>query len=340
MTDVWEALKHETRPIFLYGAGDGAQKIYDQLKKEGVKISGVFASDGFKKDRYFQGHKLIPYSEAKSVFGQFLTLFAFGSNDEKVLIFIKSLAESSDLLCAEMPVCNSEPFNLEFAKQHKDELSAVYNNLADEQSKKVFEQTVLFKLDGNVMRLFECETDRDEAFENILKLKSGSSFLDLGAYTGDTCLEFSKRVQDYSHITAVEPDKKSFLKLKQNTSLLNINYVNAAISDNVGTIPFTYKSSRGSVSGGKDVCDTITIDSLNTSFDYIKFDVEGQELNAIKGGENTIKNERPKMLISCYHRIEDYFKIPLEVLRIRPDYKLYMRHHPYVPAWDTNFYFV
>ena len=69
-------------------------------------------------------------------------------------------------------------------------------------------------------------------------------------------------------------------------------------------------------------------------------DLEGEELKAIKGAQNTILNSKPKMLISCYHRTEDFLTIPEAVLKIRDDYKLYMRHFSAVPAWDTNFYFV
>ncbi|MBQ1186407.1 MAG: FkbM family methyltransferase [Clostridia bacterium] len=190
--------------------------------------------------------------------------------------------------------------------------------------------------------MFSCETPEDEAFEGILKLKPNDSFLDLGAYNGDTVLDFIKRVGTYSNITAIEPDKKSFAKLLKNTESYNITAVNAAVSREVGNIPFSFKSSRGSVSGGNDFTDAVSIDYLcqNAKYDYIKFDVEGKELDAIIGGEQTIKRDKPKMLISAYHKSDDYFAIPLKVHEFNPDYKIYMRHYPYVPAWDTSFYFV
>ena len=46
------------------------------------------------------------------------------------------------------------------------------------------------------------------------------------------------------------------------------------------------------------------------------------------------------MLIACYHKNEDLFMLPEQILGLRDDYKLYMRHHPYIPGWDTNYYFV
>lgn len=342
MTDIWNRLKLEKKPVLLYGTGNGADKILDELQKYDIKVSGVFASTGFVRERFFRGFKVISLEEAEAVFGDFIALFSFGSNRPEVIENIKSIMSRHTLLAPEVPVCGGEVFNLDFAKRHCDKLYKVYNSLADEQSKKVFKETTLFKLDGDISRLFSCETMEDEAFDSILHLKAGDSFLDLGAYNGDTVLDFIKRVGSFGNITAVEPDKKSFSKLIKNTEGFKIEAVNSAISREVGSIPFSFKSSRGSVAGGDSFISSVNIDYLceNKKFDYIKFDVEGKELEAIIGGENTIKRDKPKMLISAYHKSDDYFSIPLKVLEFNPDYKIYMRHYPYVPAWDTNFYFV
>ena len=94
--------------------------------------------------------------------------------------------------------------------------------------------------------------------------------------------------------------------------------------------------------GKKDSDTEICLDTLigDAKVDFIKMDIEGQELNAIEGAKNTILKYKPKMLISCYHRTEDIYQLPMKVLSIRSDYKVYMRHYPYIPAWDTNFYFI
>ncbi len=67
-------------------------------------------------------------------------------------------------------------------------------------------------------------------------------------------------------------------------------------------------------------------------------DVEGSEYEAILGGINTIKKYKPKLMISLYHRNEDIFKIPLLIKELNPNYKLFIRHQLYIPAWETNLY--
>ncbi|MBO5872660.1 MAG: FkbM family methyltransferase [Clostridia bacterium] len=342
MTDIWTYLKSVPRPILLYGTGNGADKILNELNRLEIKISGVFASDGFVRTRTFRGFRVMSLKEAEALFGDFVALFSFGSARAEVIENVKAIMQSHEILAPEVPVIEGEIFNIEYAKRHEKELYEVYSILADEQSKKVFRETVLFKLDGNINRLFSCQTDEDEAFDNILKLKKGDSFLDLGAYSGDTVLDFVKRVENFGHITAVEPDRKSYSKLLKNTEGLEIERINAAISSKCGEIPFSFKSSRGSGKGGEDKITALTVDSLSSDrrFDYIKFDVEGCEFEAILGAVKTIKKDKPKMLVSAYHKSDDYFTIPKRVLEINPDYKVYMRHYPYIPAWDTNFYFI
>lgn len=71
---------------------------------------------------------------------------------------------------------------------------------------------------------------------------------------------------------------------------------------------------------------------------YLKMDVEGAEREAIAGAEKTIRQYAPKLNIAAYHRSEDFFQLLLLIHALQPSYRLYLRHHPYVPAWDTNLY--
>ena len=70
-------------------------------------------------------------------------------------------------------------------------------------------------------------------------------------------------------------------------------------------------------------------------------DVEGNEGEALRGAEKTIRKDHPPMMISAYHRSEDLFALPLEIEELSGGgYKYYLRHHPYIPAWETNYYLV
>ena len=167
--------------------------------------------------------------------------------------------------------------------------------------------------------------------------------MDLGAYNGDTALEFSSVFPDYSKIIAVEPDKKTFKKLLLNTEgLRDIYRHNLCVSDFSGRGFFLMNGGRNSLVGDGEETDFVTVDDLvgNQNITLIKMDVEGEEAKAIKGAKETILKNKPRLIISAYHRTEDFLQLPKEVLGIREDYKIYMRHFPSIPAWDTVYYFI
>lgn len=60
---------------------------------------------------------------------------------------------------------------------------------------------------------------------------------------------------------------------------------------------------------------------------FIKMDIEGAELDALRGASQIIKEQKPKLAISVYHRDDDIVAIPKLLTGLRPDYKLYLRHY-------------
>lgn len=341
MQDLWKYLKSATKPIYLYGTGNGADKILDELNNRGIAVGGVFASDGFVRNRCFRGFKVLSYAEAKKN-GDIIVLLSFGTYLPDVIDNIKAIASETEIYAPDVPVIpDNTIFDIEYAKAHKCQLQEVYNCLADEKSKEVFENIVLYKLSGKLEYLFGCETPKAEIF-SIFDLANTTTYLDLGAYNGDTINEFLEQCRQYNKIIAVEPDIKNFRKLKNNTeSIKNIIYYNAAVGQEVGSTAFSMRGGRNSGIGSGEIISKISVDSLDIRQNsYIKMDVEGAEMEAVLGAANTIKDFKPKMNIAAYHKNADIFDIPLAVLKMNPDYKVYLRHHPYLPAWDTNFYFI
>lgn len=344
MTDLWQYLKTVKKPVVLYGMGNGADKILCVLEALKIPVSGIFASDGFIKNKTFHGMQIQSFSALEEKFGDMVVLLCFGSSRPEVIENIKHIMKRQEIYAPEVPVYGGGLFTSDYAKTHADELSYVYNRLADAQSKKVFRNIIEFKLTGRIPLLFECETPNNKIYGDFFKLTDNESYLDLGAYNGDTVEEFIKNTNGYREITAVEPDIKTFKKLKARTEKYkNIDLINACIGETNGYTLFNMKGGRGSYEG-TDGTETpeISVDKIteNKNISLIKADVEGNELKMIKGAAETIKRLKPKMRIACYHRTEDMFALPAAVDKIRNDYKIYMRHNPCVPAWDTEFFFV
>ncbi len=246
-----------------------------------------------------------------------------------------------EVYCPDVPVYGSEVFTLEYARRHRNEIEKVYNLLGDEFSRKTFEAILLFKLSGKSDYLHKVEYTGTTF--SPLSLNESESYLDLGAYRGDTIWEFLDTVEGYEQIYAVEPNRKTFAKLKEQTkNVENLICLHAAASDYDGEACI-YSAGRGSTVGsGSEKIQTITVDCWldQKKVTLIKMDVEGEEAAVISGAHKTIDKYKPKMVIASYHRSGDIFSIPLLIHEIRPDYQILIRHFRHNLAWDTNFYFI
>ncbi len=343
--DLWQYLKTTNKPVVLYGTGNGADKIIDKMEQDGSsdKIKAIFASSGFVRNKQFRGFQIESYEDVKARFGDMIVLMCFGSNREDVLQNVYRIAAENEFYAPDVPVYGGVIFDAAFYEENKLKIDEVKSHLADELSRQTMDDTVNYKLTGDVKYLRNTEVSADSA-DMLFNLPQGSCFVDLGAYNGDTVIRYTSLFPQIEEIHAVEPDSRNFRKLNENTSHLNVNYYNALISDEVGQAHMARNKGRGNSesSNGEVIIPAITVDSFmqGRKVDFIKFDVEGNEHKAIIGAKETIQKYRPQMLVSCYHRSEDIFDLALQVLSINPDYKVYMRHLPYVPCWDTAFYFV
>jgi len=344
MNDLWNSLKTKNKPIFIYGMGNGADAVIDKLYSNGIGFNGVFASDSFVRGQTYRGKVVQTYNDICSQYDNFIVITAFGSSLPEVRKNIEKIASEQELYIADAPVYGNTFFDINFVRVHKNEINHVYQNLADEHSQRIFENVVRFKMSGIPQYLFNAESNETETLLDIFKLPKGANIFDLGAFIGDTADKFSKLWPDYGKIIAVEASKKNYQRLLQNASKIpNTHCVNAAIGYLNGSIFFDSEGGRNqSAHSGKQITPSITIDSLTEKYgapDFIKFDIEGEELCGLIGAEKTIKEHKPAMLISAYHRSEDIISISKKVLSLRSDYKMHIRHFPCIPCWDTYFIF-
>lgn len=339
---VWEKLAETQEPIIMYGTGNGADKVVDVLESLDIKLSGVTASSGFVRERFFRGLpvKSLEYFEEK--YSDFTIIITFGTSISDVMENIFSISKKHRVLVPCVPVIGKKIFDRRFLENYEEEINYAYSLLADDFSRKIYKGYVNFQFGGDISLLKEIETDESEAYTQILKLSDKETFVDIGAYRGDTVEKFLNYTdRKYKNIVAAEPDKKTFLKLLKNCeSLKNFNGLNVAVTDFDGEIGFSSLGGRQSAVGGENMIKSLSLPTLCKGIEpsFIKIDSEGCEIEILKGGENILKEYKPKMNIAAYHKSEDIFKLPILLKNINPDYKIYLRHHPYIPAWDTLFY--
>lgn len=174
------------------------------------------------------------------------------------------------------------------------------------------------------------------------------TFVDCGCYDGSTAFHFAGWCagKGYDKIWCFEPDEESYQRCKRVCgSLKNCTLYPYGISDRSGTAYFSASGKEGAriepsgETAGLAKIETVALDELlgGERVTFIKMDLEGAELSALKGAAEIIRRQKPKLAISIYHKDEDILEIPRLILELCPDYKLDIRHYS-VLLHDTVLY--
>ena len=346
--DLWTTLKNSQMPILIYGMGNGADKIISVFNQYGIEYCDVFASDGFVRGHLYRGKRVLSFSEACEKYKEgFDIVVSFGTKLPDVIERIYTLEKSHRVYAPDVPVCGGEIFNEEFFDLHCNELFQARNSFDDKKSQDIFDDIVRFKLTGRLEFLRSTACSEAEA-DSCLQLANYKTYVDLGAYNGDTIKKYSALCPNLKDIYAFEPDRRNFKKLAKYCDELNcfeITALNCAAYSHDTTLEFSASGNRNSSASSNGSfqhkiieIEAKALDSVCKSANFIKYDVEGMEYEALLGSERLIRELSPDLLVSMYHKSEDLFKLPILVKKLNPLYSLHLRRLPYIPAWDLNMY--
>ena len=340
--NVWTALEESSLPIVLYGMGNGADKVLGELERRGIRAAGVMASDDFARYQDYRGFIVKKENDFIRELGDFTVALCFGSSLSDVMAHVYEVASRHTLLVPNVPVAGDVLMDDNFIDRYRYDITRAYSLLSDDRSRAVFKGALDFYYTGRLEYLQSIESEKDEVFREILRLHN-ECYLDLGAYRGDTVDEFLHYTDDYRRIIAVEPNPRNYRKLAEHLeSIENATAVHAGITDTVGMMTVSKKGGRMPVLGDPDGVEVpvTTVDAINCAPSYLKVDIEGMEHRMLRGAVQTLCEYRPKLNLAAYHRTEDFFSLVLQLHEINPDYRFYLRKHPYIPCWDLNIYAV
>lgn len=343
--DMWDKLKAETRPIMVYGMGNGADKLFSRFEKYGIAPKEIFASDGFVRGHSFRGMKVKSFSEIKQEYRDFVIVVSFASSRPEVLDIFGSIDKEYDVYFPDMPVAGEEYFDREFYNNNYKEMLSSLDALFDEESKACFRAVISYKLTGKLKYLMSAYSERNGCY-GLLDKNTVGEIVDVGAYNGDTLREALSAFPELRSAICIEPDPRNFKKLKAYAETLtdiDVKAVNAAAWCENGEGVFSSSGNRNSTITAtvshqhKDVTlKRVRVDFLTSCADLVKYDVEGAEREALAGTSSLIEAKRPTLLVSLYHRSADIFELTNYIRRKYPFYRLYLRRTLCVPAWEID----
>ncbi len=338
----WQTVRQSDRPLLVYGMGNGADKLTDRLAHFGKEVADYFASDGFVRGQSFRGKRVLSRSEAFSRYRDPMVLLAFASNRPEVLSMLYALDGECDLYLPDLPVSGETYFDEGFFSAHRREIAESASLLSDDFSRRILDAVLRYKLSGKIAYLRETGQGIWEMRE-LLHPEKYRRTLDGGAYSGDTAAELLSVAPNASEVVCLEPDRRNFRRLSRYAEVEGrVTPIHAALFDRVGESEMSVSGNRnaslgcGSFGAKREPVSTVSVDSIGGRFDFIKFDIEGAEKEALLGARETISRYRPELLVSVYHRSEDVFALPLLLRELCDGYDFYFRRNECLPAWELH----
>lgn len=158
-------------------------------------------------------------------------------------------------------------------------------------------------------------------------------FVDAGCFDGESVKNFVKWSNgQYEEIYSFEPDSSCYQECKKIlVDIPNCLLINKGLWETETVLSFkaTGLSDSTICEDGETRIHTCRLDEelKDKRVTFIKMDIEGAERSALIGAEKIIKEQKPKLAISIYHKKEDIWEIPKLILDMNPDYKFYIRQY-------------
>lgn len=220
----------------------------------------------------------------------------------------------------------------------------IFSLFSDNESRKIFNDLMAYRLTGDISYMNHYSVRfKDQYFESFLGDLSNSVFIDCGGYDGDTTEEFCRRYPNYKKVYLFEPSKKNIINaIERLDGFRGIEFIEEGLSNSIGFLRFNPDIGSASSISETGSC-SIKVTTLDIKVaekvTLIKMDLEGWEIPALEGSAKHIREDNPILAISVYHHISDFYRIPDFILKINPNYNIYLRH--YTEGWsETVMYFI
>lgn len=328
---------------------DDEKEYYMVLVPEGVYSSEMIEhleANGWNSNQYVLipsailfDYELDEKKDIKEIFKNQDNHFIIYGTDWNSILFrnlMRGANRHFDFSIAELPGKPIE--DLSYVASMKDMYVVVFNGLRRKKALEagVPEEKIIEFCDLDELQYFDEDIvprhtkGKKEVFVDggSLNLNSSAQFMRWCNYECDQVVAFES---DRRCVKICEDALKKMPKLKAVTQLVPKGLWSGETElifnevDNYGSSSFVTRKGEGN----ELVIPTASIDDIMDGgpVTFIKMDIEGAELEALKGAEATIKKYHPTLALSIYHKPEDIVELPQFIKSLVPEYKLYLRNY-------------
>lgn len=313
---------------WIHGAGDYGRTLARLLREAGFTIEGFIDRRAGPLFSEIAGLPVIhpeamgpDRARSKAFIGGVMNPNA---SSREMLGWARSLPFSSHVLGADLPELLGPAANAIWLGprgemlRNIDALSRFADRLADAKSLEVLLGLLTFRVTSGI----ECHPPWDAADQylphDLPEFDGPITFVDGGAFTGDTCRHLIERGVAIRRYVAFEPDLANLVRLSAFTrgAAIESLVMPCGLGDGFADLSFVEGQGPCSRIGAEgEAGSSIRIAALDDVLpdlapDFIKLDVEGAELAALRGAARAIDRARPRLAVALYHAPADIWDIP------------------------------
>ena len=324
-------LKKVNSPIILYGCGEQANLILEVCQHYRVSVTGI--ADSVKRGYFLDtGMKIHSPKDLLDTYPNAEIIITSWKFDGEIYQYLIRLGYSKTKI-HKFPL--SHPYFLMqniFEERYIAGYRWAYDFFKDDLSKQIILNRIsAYLLDKKMMK-----TSKNPMYFEF-SLSEKEVFLQAGCFDGDTVKQYEKYydTQQRHDIYTFEADPQAFEISKQNLiEFKNVHLIPKGLWSTESVLTFYTDDMSGSASflNGKNNEIKVPVTSLDIFFadkpkpTMIQLDIEGAELEALKGAESIIRAHKPKLAICVYHKYEDIYEIPKLLHQYYPAYRFWLQH--------------
>jgi FkbM family methyltransferase len=333
------------KPVVIYGAGTVGKLFLGLCYDPDISLLAVCDKNKKNEPCPLVG-KIIDFLEVVDKFkGEFQVIIASQTYYDEIREYVIQYVSEEDIIDVSsiysmIPICHTlKPMQeyREYVETNHKDIDMVAGWLEDEESRNTLEAMILARLSWNIEYFNDVKKDIQYFDPDIINLEKDEVLIDGGAFIGDTLEHFVKLVNgQFCKIYCFEPGDEQYEKLKMQADKYEnsekIILIKKALLDKNTIVYFRIDGSGSCITKNDEnevievACTTID-DVTDDRVSLIKMDVEGSELEALKGAERVIRRFKPKLMICVYHKPEDIIEIPKYIESLNLGYKFYLRHY-------------
>ena len=350
----------ETGRICIYGAGGYGKQFKNFIDKRRPDMEIVCFADTYQSGE-FEGLPIVN-QEALSAIHDLDAIYVLSMYWKEIT---ECMPQMSNVVVI-LPVTNvfssvnpNHPLGIsaEIATKVSNTRS-LFQNMSE---KMLYDEIVRIRCDIPCSIKTQSDVWPEQQYLDFIRYDRVKLAIEGGVFDGSTALGFLKRMPPGSQLIGFEPlseiyESSPVKKVLDQQFPDAVTIETAALWNNSQTLHFERDvEDTGHLTGGSKVVEkfmaiteTCTVPGIALDdyvrekgfdkVDFIKMDIEGAEVEALRGARETIIKHRPQMAICIYHTNEHVYQIPLLIAEFVDNYQFHLGHYSHELFGDSVFY--